>query len=809
MRVRIARHNCSSPPRRQRGSTILIVLALLSVLVLVATTLTFTSRLEVISSKNFAQGIQGRASGVSSLQQVSQQAAINLDGNAASHLDFALAATDPKLLENIRINNPAAMNMTPAQIVAQIHNGGIQTGTSLVTFSDASARININTASHETLTRLFTEVLARNRIAAAPEDLARAVVQHRMGPANKAARQSNPQLHGRSLAQTWGDEAAKTEGSFSNQGNHLPFVGRQQGCYVPPEMKSEATMRAFFEGTDARSSKEPDPRLPPRNGELRFTTVSEIGRLTGFTPEIVSALSPYLTTYSSSIPNLSSRAALAGRSPLDINRASAEEIHEALRGLYGDRKDDNLLRQFSVNIVDSRDGNSRRTSLPDSSGIGTVLGVERVPFITEVYPNSVTPGSQGNDGQFIEIYNPWDETINLEGWTIRVGGQTHPLRGLLPRGGFLIITDDFDNSRDPGAADELPGTGSFYDIFGMVPQGTHRRLIEHPNMNLPHGRGRHVIELYDGLGSMADQFTYRISDPEQVFTSFQRYNIMLDESTRARPTPFTLANLDPDLSSEMSERLRQLPKDGPFVDVLELFTVFTGYSNPGGQQGRRWAFPVLATPNSPNPSHRQLADDPTLIDARIIDIFTVEPLERPGREEIAKGLAAIHKKSMRNNQGETITPTRDKTLITQAAVGVAPRGTRHGLVNVNTAPAPVLRAIGFNDVQSENIVAARTMIEESFLRGSETEWVLWRSPSDLLTDERVWGRFDPENPCRLLQQAGPLFRQLSTGSTAFFLEGQALSPENPRRVTRSGGKVQALVALDRERPGLLWWELTN
>lgn len=812
MTTRFQLHHRSLLPGRRRGSTILIVLALLSVLVLVATTLTFTSRLEVISSQNFADGLQGRASGVSSLQALTKQAALNLDGDAASHLDFAIAATDPELLERVRKNIPGGENLSKSQIAVQLHRQGIRTSTSLVTFNDASARININTADRETLGRLFSEVFSRNDINASAGDLARRIVEHR-----ESSEKSEPTvmpasfvpLHGRSLAQIWEEDELKDNRSSNNFASGLPFVGRQQYSYVPEEMRSPGALSAFFEGRDARSRHEPDLRLPARNGERRFSAVSEIGYLDGFTPEIVAALEPYLTIYSTSTPTMSGRAALAGRSPLDINRATAEEIHEALRDLYGGSKEDNLLRQFAVNIVDARDGNSRRTSLPDSSGIGVVLGLERVPFITEVYPNSVTPASQGNDGQFIEIYNPWDDSISLDGWTIRAGAQSHPLRGVLPSRGFLIVTDDFDNTQDPQASDEVPGTGSFYDIFNMVPQGTHRRLIEHPNLSLPHGMGRHVIELHDDRGNLVDQFTYRVTDPTQVFQSYQRYNIFLDESTLGNPTPFTLGYLDSDLTAEMAERLRHMPKDGPFTDVMELFDVFAGYANPGGQRGRRWGFPVAATPNSSNPEHRQLADDPTKIDGRIIDIFTVEPLERPGRDELAKGLAAIHRKPSRNNSGETVTPTRDKALITKAAVGVTPRGTRHGLVNVNTAPTAVLRAVGFTDLQAERMVSARQSLEDQFLNGSATEWVLWRTPSDLLVDERVWGRIDPERPGPLLQQAGPLFRRISTGSAAFFLEGQALSPEDSQRVTRSGAKVQALIALDKERPGLLWWRFGN
>ena len=61
MMQRIPRHSRS-------GSTLIIVLIILSLLALIAATLSFTSRLETISSANFSEGIQARMAAATGLE---------------------------------------------------------------------------------------------------------------------------------------------------------------------------------------------------------------------------------------------------------------------------------------------------------------------------------------------------------------------------------------------------------------------------------------------------------------------------------------------------------------------------------------------------------------------------------------------------------------------------------------------------------------------------------------------------------------------------------------------------------------------
>ncbi|NUP89928.1 MAG: hypothetical protein HUU25_08925, partial [Candidatus Sumerlaeia bacterium] len=53
--------------RRRRGSILILVLALLSILLILATTLSFTSRLEMAATENFARNVQGRFAALGAL----------------------------------------------------------------------------------------------------------------------------------------------------------------------------------------------------------------------------------------------------------------------------------------------------------------------------------------------------------------------------------------------------------------------------------------------------------------------------------------------------------------------------------------------------------------------------------------------------------------------------------------------------------------------------------------------------------------------------------------------------------------------
>jgi len=41
--------------------------------------------------------------------------------------------------------------------------------------------------------------------------------------------------------------------------------------------------------------------------------------------------------------------------------------------------------------------------------------LEETPLITEVYPDAATSVG-GDEGQFVEIYNPWNHPITMTNW---------------------------------------------------------------------------------------------------------------------------------------------------------------------------------------------------------------------------------------------------------------------------------------------------------------------------------------------------------------------------------------------------------
>jgi DNA uptake protein ComE-like DNA-binding protein len=782
----------------RRGSAILIVLALLSVLVLLAMTLAFTSRLEVTSSKNFERAVQNRTAAITGVERVSLAAAAALESDgAASHVAFALAAAQAtpgarQFLEKA----PAGAERDRALLRAAV--AGIQTGSATVAFEDASARLNINTATAAELTLLFEQIAGRSKTIGSvdPAALAERIVAWRLGPdgAPGAAGEDDNKSAPHSLAaeRQRAAEADRRTGKSTTLHTGAPRTNLCPGDM--PGAKSGAEARAFDQGVDEDDEYEADLRRAAFGDDRRFTSVDQLAGIKGMTPRFLAELERYLTPFSAHQSTVRTAKAL-NDSPLDLNRATALEIFEALRLNYDGAKDENLLRQFAVNIVDARDADRRRTSLPDASGRGVVLGLERVPFLTEVMANTLSDDAMGDDGQFVEIYNPWPEPIGLAGWRLRVGSVEVPLSGVLPPRGFLIVTDDADNRNDPAADRELKGTGSLYDLFGIVDRGPAARVIEDRRLDIPHGRGTHRIDLLDDAGALADRFTYVLAEPAGPLRSLQRPNILLDEAILHEPTPMALAPLDPTLTAETTARLREVPRDAPFTTTLQLLEVFAGYVAEGGRTGARWSFPVLAHPAAVEPRVAIAAGDRRLIDARVLDWFTVESVDRPSLAE------------QEDLKRRTLDPAKAAKLgeADERRLALAPRGAQVGRVNINTASYPVLVAVGFTPVQAETILRRRAQLEQNLIAGTATAPALYQSMAEVLTDSRLWGSIDPTAPCSTLAQAAPIMGRLTTRSSTFFLEGQARAAAASPQGGTTGSRVQALVLFEAGSPHWVSW----
>jgi type II secretory pathway component PulK len=95
-------------------------------------------------------------------------------------------------------------------------------------------------------------------------------------------------------------------------------------------------------------------------------------------------------------------------------------------------------QQLAVNIKDFIDSDGTVTTY--SGGADTYYGVERTPYINEVEAEVNVLISSGN-GKFIELFNPYDTTIDLSNWTINFGTNTVNVAGTIGSQTYYVIAD--------------------------------------------------------------------------------------------------------------------------------------------------------------------------------------------------------------------------------------------------------------------------------------------------------------------------------------------------------------------------------
>lgn len=781
----------------RRGSTFIIVLALLSLLVLIATALSLTSRLEVISAANYADGIQARMAAKVGLGVASTRA-LGL-GTTSPSVEITYTASGAPLRHTIDGLDPRLLQTQWKVSLADVW------------VQDACARINLNTADEDTLTRLFTVIARQTGIRdAGPRELARAIV---------AARTKKP-----------GSEA-------TTQSSAIPDAVQQR---LASAMRALSVASAVSLVEDPRRG---DLRVPLLDDETRWRSIAELLPLPGASPALIAAAAPFLTVFSVA-PNY---ADLPGgiQARTDLNEADAYAIYEMLRAIYPvSIKEDRLLRQFAVNVVDWRDADCVPTVFPGSEGVEVLLGLERTPFIVEVWPNSLYPDESTGAGQYIELYNPWNEWIEVNGWTLRHAGWSIPLRGRIAPGGYLIATDVFDGLSLSSSSGRDP-FDSFYSIFRAVDNGTTRRILEAPDLRLSSNPGIYSIELRNGEGHLLDAFAYRI---EYILrgqkTSYQRADPRIRAATAARCTPFgpkpgTTAFREP------SEQQSRYPADRPFLSTMELFQVFAGWAHPITGRRASGPYPILATPETPAPDFSEAASSADYLDGRLLDGFGCDQwiLQRQLEAMAATGKQSSNRlethfsaektdANARNTQSTRSPsslfpipqPTRERLVIqlagrldsvedlarlekargendtvTIAALAIrafkppAP-DVRLGGVNLNTAPEAVLASLPGLDGQiaAEWILERRRRLAEPSLAAQP----LFRRPSDLLRDAAFWRACpSPEQRARRL---GDLLNVAAFSTRSVVLDSRTTPvPAASAGRAPATSRALALVAFDR------------
>jgi type II secretory pathway component PulK len=685
--------------RSDRGSTFIIVIAILSLLVLIATTLSFTSRLEIVSASNFSEGVQSRVGAVTGVARAAEL--------FAQEVRFTSLTQQWAQPDGYRAVQTGQMAQPAEQ-----HTRLFESSLSEVYIFDESAKINVNTADEQTLEALFASLLGKNNLPAglAPT-LAQEIVRHRLGPDGNPGEPDTPH----------------------------EFIG--------------------------------DPRLPPFGDDKPFYSLEELLLLPNFTQEIYSALEPCLTIFSASEETYSSGGEMVRK--CSINYAPVSDIYSALRARFP-QKPDELLMQFAANIMDFRDADAVPTVFPGSDPDHPILGIEQTPYINEVFPDSPTLEEDGDDGQYVELYNPYSHPISIEGWQLKCGGSIAYLNGSIAPKGFVIVTDDYNEANDPTPEDEEKGYGSFYDIFGLVPNGTTKRIIEEPALNIPNASG--TIYLRDAHGNLIDYFYYLGGVFAGANMSLQRNDPRVRFWQRLTCTPFALnANYSPEDLDDV--RFAADWQDHPFRSPAEVMYVFSGWATAGGHQGIGWIYPGIASSTDVE------------LDCQIIDLFTLINFD-------ARPVALDEKND--ETRGKDLPPI----LLHLKSPPVI------GRVNINTAPLDVLQALPELDKEdAERVVSYRQGIPAAEA-GPTTPFspFVFNNISDLLYYKVVWPN---KSEKERIEEFINLANLITVKSRSCSVISRSTPPKgilttNPNRIA-----LKAILATDEQPTRVVYWRYLN
>jgi len=699
--IKTSNRNSIFPGSRNgtRGSTLIIVLIILSILALVAATLSFTSRLEVISSANFAEGTQARMA-------------------AATGVESALGVLP---LDTPYTGYTQAWGLKGTGRGRAFHLDHL----SELSIMDESARLNINAADQKLLENAIASILKAADLDPSPAPiLASEIIDYRYGPDGKPGVAGKDDDGDSSFSNLTSDGIDNDGDGLVDNPEEILLSVEQDGIdnnqngsvddgydgieYDGLDNDADGSIDEKNEGVDEPDEFLSDPSGTPRGDDQPFLNVAEIRTLPSMTDDIYNALKPYLTVYSACDPVYSLGSFAVDK--INANTATAREIFEALSQRFPDL-DENLLKQFAVNIVDARDSDSNPASLPGSQPDMPFLGIEKTPFINEVWPDSVTDDVDGDDGQYIELVNPYEEALSVDGWKLEIVGSHVYLSGQISPKGFLIVTDDYNNANDPTPEDELDGYGSLYDIFGVVRGGSARRIVEKRELEIPNVKG--LIRLYNRDGALVDYFSYIGGSFNGVRRSFQR------DDPRVRYASWTFCTpLKKNLNYLKSSSVTQISapfrvRDRLFESPVDIMDVFAGYANhPSSNSslvptrpGSFWSLPRIESSGR------------TEIGLRLVDLFTVRSRNRLSASTILESLGRVDE----DDYYRILQKQREPEYV-------------FGRININTAPPELLAAIpGLEAGFTEKIDKYRYECEEKAIRGdAKSSVVPFKNVTDIV-----------------------------------------------------------------------------
>ncbi|MDX2176033.1 MAG: hypothetical protein SF028_06135 [Candidatus Sumerlaeia bacterium] len=786
--------------RARRGSTLLIVLGVLSLFILLVTTVSLSGRLDSVAAANYGAQVQDRFSTLTGVARTARELGASLPEGPSAALPARFAGG---------VSASAADGGVPPELQPLALGAMAQLPGARVEVRDAAGMVNLNTAPEPTLRALIAQVAAQRGIAVDADSLARGAAAWRLGPDGAPGGSGvdddadEPELNRLSPD---AESALARHGMARDtvRSLHQPTDTTFRGA---AHIERAERLQELFNGVDDQDEFLADIRRPAHGDDRRYLAVEDLGRIEGFTPELIEALRPHATVFS--VAQELRPAAEGGWKPLlDLNRATVEEIHSALRELYAHEAPagtlpaeaapgDDALLQFALNLVDARDPDRVPTRRAGSAPGSELFGFERTPLLTEAYTHPRQITLQTTDGQFAAIHNPWPEAFDLAGWSLRGAGGEVPLSGTIAPRGYLIVTNDKDNRNDstPAAA----GEGSLYDIFGVAEVLPARRILEARQFRMPNQPGEHEIALTAPGGEVVDRFAFTVTERHEAgVDSFQREALFSRAVTRGRARLFA-APKQPVASAEALARLSQYPPDMPFTATTQLFDVLAAIG-PGSEQEDGVRFPA--------PGLRRGADAVGAeLDARLLDIFTVETR---GRRPAADVAANLMDQDGDGELNDAKRPRLDESASPLAAPTnwedsrdrgwdlyfETPLGLRLGLVNLNTASREVLRSLpGVTAEQASHILERRS---RAMLQGGGA--MVYSRPSDLLADARLWELGGAESDAERLAAFSALYDEATFSTRSFVLVGRAGEQPNESGSTSQPAIVEALVATDRLAP---------
>ncbi|MCX7705734.1 MAG: hypothetical protein N2115_05700 [bacterium] len=162
----------------------------------------------------------------------------------------------------------------------------------------------------------------------------------------------------------------------------------------------------------------------PYDDDRPFFVIEDIKMVYGITEKLFEKIKNYITCHSYDL-NIDAENYLR----TNINKVTASRIASILTSIGYDK---NTAIQIAINTVDYRDKDDTPTVVTTPDG-KPYVGIEKTPYINEIEPapeikiqtivTSAGPVTiiEEKGPHFIEIFNPYDEIIDIGGWTIKGG----------------------------------------------------------------------------------------------------------------------------------------------------------------------------------------------------------------------------------------------------------------------------------------------------------------------------------------------------------------------------------------------------